>query len=152
MFRAAVFLLMFVLPIGSAAIELERHGFPHLYLAVIGKWFVFWGIGVRLCTAGIRQVLKPGLTSEGILKIKGERVWILVRELGAANAGIGTTAMVSLWQPAWRPSTALAGGLFLGLAGLLHLRNRSRDPDEDLAMYSDFFVAIVALTFLFGAA
>ena len=44
-------------------------------MEVIGTWFAFWAIGVRLFTAAVRQVIKPDLTSEGILGISGREAW-----------------------------------------------------------------------------
>jgi hypothetical protein len=149
MFVLVVVLLMFVLPLGCTAVELAQYGAHLSILLVLGKWSVFWGIGVRLFTAGMRQIIKPGLTSEGILGISGEKVWILVRELGAANVGIGLVAIVSLWKTAWQSPAALAGGLFLGFAGILHGANKHREIEENLAMYSDLFVAAIVLVFFF---
>lgn len=149
MFVLVVVLFMFVLPLGCTAVELTQYGTHLSVLLVLGKWLVFWGIGVRLFTAGVRQIIKPGLTSEGILRISGEKVWILVRELGAANVGIGLAAIASLWKSAWQPPAALAGGLFLGFAGALHAANKHREFAENLAMYSDLFVAAIALVFFF---
>ena len=82
---------------------------------------MFWAVGVRLLTAGARQIIKPGLTSEGILGIKGREAWQLVRELGFANVSIGLVGVVSLWKPSWRIPDAIVGGLFLLLAGIEHL-------------------------------
>jgi hypothetical protein len=68
-----------------------------LLWAVVGKWWVFWAVGVRLLSAGIRQILQPRFTSETILGIKGAEVLMVVRELGFANAAIGTVGVASLF-------------------------------------------------------
>jgi hypothetical protein len=33
---------------------------------LLGRWFVFWAVGVRLLTAGIRQIAQPRFTAETI--------------------------------------------------------------------------------------
>lgn len=99
MFVAAVTLLMFVCPALSVAVEVSVNNDHGALIDVVGKWFVFWAVGVRLFTAGMRQIARPGLTSEGILGIEGHAAWQLVRELGFANVAIGSIAVVSLWHP-----------------------------------------------------
>lgn len=142
MFIAAVTLFMGLFPSVSTIIDAATHHHEAL-IDLIGKWFVFWAVGVRLLTAGARQIIKPGLTSEGILGIKGREAWQLVRELGFANVGIGLAGVISLWKPTWRVPDALIGGLFLLLAGVEHLPKKHRTREENLAMYSDLAVGIL---------
>ena len=117
-------------------------------MEVVGTWFVFWAVGVRLLTAGVRQVVKPGLTSEGILGIPGREAWLLVRELGFANIAIGTIGILSLWNAGWRPAAALAGGLFLVAAGVLHAVKSHRDTEENVAMVSDLVIGLLMLVYV----
>ena len=100
---------------------------------------------MRLFTAGVRQIAKPGLTAEGILGIKDKASWQLVRELGFANTAIGVVGIISLWVSEWRLAGALAGGLFLLLAGLEHINKKHRDSDENLAMISDLWIGVIGL-------
>jgi hypothetical protein len=150
MYVVAVSLLMFIFPVASVLIELIANRNPAGLVLLIGKWFVFWAIGVRLFTAGLRQSIKPGLTSEGILGIKGKEVWIIVRELGFANIAIGLAGIIALWKPEWRLAVAFIGGLFLLLDGGQHIASRQRKFEENVAMYSDlvigFIMAIYVIT------
>jgi hypothetical protein len=148
MYVFAVVFLMFIFPIISIGIELivNKNAVPLIDL--IGKWFVFWAIGVRLFTAGLRQIIKPALTSEGILGIKTKEAWQLVRELGFANVAIGLMGIISLWITGWQTASALVGGLFLFLAGIEHLPKKSRGFEENLAMYSDLFIGVLMVTYL----
>jgi len=148
-YTLTIILLMFVLPILSVANEVIAGSDTHLLL-LIGKWFVFWGIGVRLLTAGIRQVLKPDLTSDGILGIKGKEAWQLVRELGFANIGIGLIGFLSLNIAGWSFAAGLAGGLFLLFAGIEHVRKKNRNSEETLAMVSDLIVGLIGLSYAFA--
>ena len=92
---------------------------------LVGKWFVFWSVGVRLLTAGLRQILQPEYTANVILGLRsGES--LVVRELGFANVALGAVGMFSLAFPTWRLPAALAGGIFYGLAGLNHALREHR--------------------------
>lgn len=68
MYFISVILLLTVFPAGSVAIDLVWGGGADK-MALIGKWFVFWAIGVRLFMAGMRQVARPQFTVEGIFEI-----------------------------------------------------------------------------------
>jgi hypothetical protein len=140
--------LMVIFPILFAVLELTiRPGHTSL-LEAFGRWFVFWGVGVRLFVAGIRQIIAPALTSEGILGIKGKAVWQIVRELGFTNLGIGLVAIASFWVPNWTYAAALAGGIFLTFAGIEHIRKKQRTFDESVAMITDLFVGVIALVYV----
>jgi hypothetical protein len=147
MFYAAVALFMFVCPAASVVIDLAN-GTDESTVAVVGMWFVFWAVGVRLLTAGARQVIKPALTSEGILGIPGRSAWQLVRELGFANLSLGLIGVSSLWRDDWRAPAALAGGLFLLLAGLEHVPKKTRSTEENVAMVSDLVIGLMMLGYV----
>jgi hypothetical protein len=139
---------MFLLPILSILVEVIANKNHAALIPLIGKWFVFWAIGIRLFTAAARQIIKPGLTSEGILGIKGKEVWVIVRELGFANAAMGLAGIISLWKPEWRLAVAFIGGLFLLLDGALHAKSKHRNFEENVAMYSDLFIGLVMAVFV----
>ncbi|UQA60428.1 hypothetical protein [Polyangium aurulentum] len=50
-YLAIVVLLMLVLPLASLLIETREPG-----LALVGKWWTFWAIGVRLPRDGFRTI------------------------------------------------------------------------------------------------
>lgn len=139
---------MFVFPVVSIVIDLLLGNNDTGLVAIVGQWFVFWAVGVRLLTAGVRQIIKPNLTSEGILGIKSKEAWQLVRELGFANVAIGLIAIISLWIAAWQPAAALAGGLFLLLAGIEHIPKKHRSLEENIAMGSDLFIGLLLFAYL----
>ena len=121
MYLTVVALLMFIFPAISVVVEsMGSHNHTSL-LMLIGKWFVFWAVGVRLFTAGLRQVIKPELTARDILGIKAKESWLLVQELGFANVSIGLLGICTIFKPEWLLPAALAGGLFYGLAGIRHI-------------------------------
>lgn len=149
MYLASVSLFMFIAPLASVITEafVNKNHIPLVLL--IGKWFVFWAIGVRLLTAGLRQIIKPELTAEGVFGIKNKASLPIVRELGFANTGIGIAGILSLWFTAWVPAIALVGGLFLLLDGLAHIFNK-RNSEENIAMYSDLFIGLLMTVYLIG--
>lgn len=113
----------------------------------LGIYTVFWGVGVRLLLASITQITRPQVTL-GILGIKTNEATQIIRELGFANLGMGIVGILSLWFPAWAPAVAIVAGVFLGLDGMTHLTKKQRNRKENVAMVTDLFVAVVALTFV----
>lgn len=139
--------LMLVLPLVSCAIELALRDFGLPLVPVIGKWLVFWGVGVRLLLAGFRQIAQPSFTAQKILGVTDERAFILVRELGFANTAMSTIAIASLFVPSWIMPAAVAGAIFLGLAGINHARQPERNSRENLAMVTDLVLAALLAMF-----
>ena len=109
---------------------------------LVGEWFAFWSVGVRLLLAGLRQIIQPRYTAEVILSLKSEEPFILVRELGFANLSVGLLGVGSLFFAPWRSAAVLVGGVFYGLAGFNHLLQPHRGKLENVAMLSDLWAAI----------
>ena len=148
MYLAVVVLLMGVFPVASILIEsVGFHGDAGLVF-LIGKWFVFWGVGMRLLLAGVRQMANPAFTADTIFGIKDKAAEVIVRELGFGNFAIGVLGAVSLLNREWVVPAAIAGGLFYGLAGALHLRNGNRNTNENIAMISDLFIFVMLALYL----
>ena len=147
MYVATIVLLMPVFPLASIAIEAIWHGAADLVM-LAGKWFVFWGVGIRLLTAGIRQSLQPSFTAVGIFGIRDPDAQKIVQELGFANVSIGLLGALSLALPTWLVPAALAGCVFYALAGIKHVFNAERSARENLAMVSDLLLALVLAGFL----
>ena len=98
MYFLSVLLFMLIAPAGSVWAEHWHFHIAAPLMLLVGKWFVFWGVGVRLTIAG-RQNIQPRFTSEEILGIKGDDPLPFVRELGMANLATGVVGLLSLWQP-----------------------------------------------------
>ena len=145
MYPFIVLLFMGVLPVGSifGEIEVLHSHVPIVFL--IGKWFVFWSFGVRLLTAGLRQVVQPSFTAKTILGIKGEDAQILVQELGFANMAMGLLGCLTWIRLDWILPSAIVGGVFYALAGAKHVTEKGKTFNEVLAMASDLLIAVVLL-------
>jgi hypothetical protein len=129
LYLLSVLVLMFVLPVVSILVEIAiSERLPDLW-DMVGKWFVFWAVGVRFVTAAIRQVANPSFTAKEIFRIDSRESDVIVRELGFANFCMGLVGILSFLMSAWRTAAALDGGLYLGLAGLQHiLKKPARCP------------------------
>src|SRR3569623_2132907 len=98
MYFAVIALTMLVLPLGSIAVEHALH--PDIStMTLVGRWFVFWGVGVRLGLAGVRQSLQPAFTAKEIFKMAGDEAFPVVRELGFANISMAVIALASVGIP-----------------------------------------------------
>jgi hypothetical protein len=148
MYLTVVILLMGALPVVSIVAEAAlSHGGADLTL-LIGKWFVFWPVGVRLILAGLRQIANPSFAAESIFRIRDTGALSIVRELGFGNLSIGLLGACALFNPGWITPAAVAGGLFYGLAGVQHLMKGDRNAKETIAMVSDLLVLLVLAVFL----
>jgi len=146
LYLASVLLFMLLLPVISIVIDAGyKSGISIFY---IGKWFVFWAIGIRLLTAGLRQVIKPGFTAKDILHIDSIESHIIVRELGFANICFGLAGVLSLYIPEWRTAAAFTGGLYMGIAGVQHIIKKPSTPNEVVAMVSDIFIFLVMAVYV----
>jgi hypothetical protein len=147
MYIALVVLLMLVLPVLSIAVEMLTGSDAGL-LFLVGKWFVFWAVGVRLFTAGVHQLVQPGYTSGTIFRIADPNAEKLVTEIGFGNLSIGLLGLLTIVFPAWIVPAALAGGLFYLLAGIKHVMNRDRTSAETIPLVSDLGMGILLAIWL----
>jgi hypothetical protein len=140
-------LLLFILPLLSIVSEfiLEKES-PDWTL--IGKWFIFWAIGIRLFTAGIKQSSNPEYTAGKIFNMKSSESFVVIRELGFANIALGVMGILSVINSNWRILAAVTGGLFFGLAGIQHLFKKPDSRNELIAMLYDIIVLLIILLFL----
>jgi hypothetical protein len=132
-----------VLPIVSGIWELAAVGGDPVL--VLGKWWVFWGVGTRLLVAGVAQLSGKGPTAQILGSTEStvqERQ--LTRELGAANVGMGLAGLLAIVAD-WALPAGIAGGFFLLVAGLLHLPKKGKNAQETLATWTDLVVGLAVL-------
>lgn len=144
----SIVLLMLILPVISITAEwiFYAHSFSS---ELAGKWFIFWAIGLRLLTAGLKQVIKPAFTAIEIFHLRSEDSQIIVRELGFANICFGLTGILSLFIPQMRSAAAFAGGLYMGIAGVNHVIKKTASANEVVAMISDLFILLLMAAYLY---
>ncbi|WP_274425523.1 hypothetical protein [Chelativorans sp. YIM 93263] len=146
----SILLFMVILPVISI-VQDTIFGTTDL-MASIGKWFVYWGVGWRLATAGVHQLLKPSFTAKDIFEIDDPNAGKLVLEIGFGNLAIGIAAIASLYIPEWIAGLALAGAIFYALAGIQHVRNGASTRPEIFAMVSNLGIAAILIAYLFWLA
>jgi len=139
---------MIFLPALSVIIDLRFNHYDNALILMIGKWFIFWAIGIRLLTAGLNQILRPGFTAESIFHLNNKESFVIIRELGIANTCSGLAAIISIFVSQWRIPAAFIGGLFLGIAGLQHLIRKPDNPNELIPMISNMFIFIIMAIYL----
>lgn len=109
------------------------------------KWFVFSGVGLRLGSSGIKQIVDPGFTATAIFGIKDEKAYALVKEIGFANVSFSLIALLSIVFATFRIPAAISGGTYFLLAGLLHVFKEKGSEKEIFAMVSDLCIATILL-------
>jgi hypothetical protein len=124
-------------------------GEPIIFL--VGRWFVFWGVGVRLTLAGLRQFYQPAFTATEIFHMKSEEALPLVRELGVANIATGTVGLLSVAFASFILPASISAAIFYGVAGIRHVVERDRSSNENIAMASDLFLFVVLAVFVAGS-
>lgn len=150
MYILVVGLTMLVLPVASILVE---HGFQPTtsVIVLVGRWFVFWGIGVRLALAGFRQFFQPEFTARKIFHMRDDEALPIVRELGVTNIAAGVVGLISVGVPSFVLPAAISAGIFYGVAGVRHVAERERSRNENVAMISDLFIAIVLVVYICAA-
>lgn len=147
LYFVSVLLFMLLLPLVSVIINMYQDGLP-FSLLLAGKWLIFWAIGVRLFIAGIRQATKPAFTAQQIFRISGSDSFPVIRELGFANICLGLIAILSILRPTWQMPAAMAGGLYFGLAGMLHVFKKPDSRNEVIALVSDLYIFLIMLFYV----
>jgi hypothetical protein len=148
MYLAIIVLLMGVLPIVSVIAEYFVLNTSSDLLFLVGRWFVFWGTGVRQFTAGLSQTFNPGYTSQTIFRIPDPNAEKLVREIGFGNLAMGAIGLLSILNDQWVAPAATASLIYYALAALGHWFNRERTAVEAIPLWSDILFSIVLLGFL----
>ncbi len=136
---------MVICPALSVATEAAASHHTVSIFALTAKWFVFWAVGIRQFTGGVWQTLKPQFTAAKIFEIHDPASYPIVREVGFGNISMGTLGIFTLSHPGWLVPAAVVGGLYYGLAGLLHVLRKGKNALEQTATISDAFAFFVLL-------
>jgi hypothetical protein len=137
-YLAIVALTMFVLPVASVLIEHSlRPDAPVVFL--LGRWFVFWGVGVRLALAGLRQFFQPAFRQRDIPH-SGRRGAVAGARTGRCEHRDGGRGPAVAGLRELYPPIPISAGVFYGVAGFRHMAEKSRSRNETIAMASDLFL------------
>lgn len=141
----SILFLIFIVPIFGALIESNLLSSTKDLFNLIAKWFIFSALGLRLTTAGLKQILNPDFTLKIIFNLPSNEYAIIVRELGFSNLCIGMLGLLSIFLNQFFISAAISGGLFLGLAGFYHLISKPKNLNQKIAMISDLFIFLITI-------
>ncbi|WP_051560500.1 DUF6790 family protein [Clostridium beijerinckii] len=145
LYEISVIIFFILLPVIASTVNILINRSEISPFSLIFKWFVFSGVGLRLFTAGLKQSINPSFTAKEIFKVNEEKSFRIVREVGFANISLGLIGILSLPFLEFRLAAAVAGGLYFGLAGCLHLFSKMRNKDEIFAMFSDYFIFVILM-------
>lgn len=146
-YLVSVSLMTFIIPLAGFLTEHFVNG-TVLTFGLLGKWFIFSAVGLRLFIAGIMQSLNPAFTAKQIFHIDSPQVFPIVRELGFANICFGMTGIIALFKPEWRIVSAFASSIYYGLAGAQHLVKKPVGVNEAFALWTDLLIFGVLLAYL----
>ena len=142
-----VSVLTFVLPVICSVIQMIVVKDTQFSFELIGKWFIFSAVGLRLFMAGIKQTTNPAFTAKEIFHIDSPESFPILRELGFANLCFGLIGIVSLFLPPWRIVSAFGSGLYYGIAGVQHLLKKSAGANEKFALITDILIFLFLLVY-----
>ena len=144
-----VLAVMFLIPSICVVVDFFIIKKENQFINALGKWFIFWMIGIRLLTAGLKQVFDPAFTAS-MLNLDSTG-FVIIQELGFANVLFGLLAIISLFVTKFRLSATI-GGFYLGMAGILHVTRIGEEVSfkETVAMVSDLFALMIVLIYCIG--
>ena len=144
----SVSLLTFILPAVASSIERFIDRNQAFTFELIGKWFIFSAVGLRLFVAGIKQTTNPAFTLKEIFHMDSPESFPIIRELGFANLCFGLIGIISLFLPQWRIVSAFGSGLYYGFAGIQHLLKKPVGTNEKFALITDIVIFLFLLVYV----
>ena len=142
-----VFVNILVLPIISIVINLiinNRKNNSENIFEIIGKWFIFWSLGVRLIIAGLMQIFNPIYTNN-LLQLSLND-FIIIRELGLANFSIGLLCTISYFKKSLQKYVCIYMFIFFTGASILHIiRIENINFDELISLITDIILIIISM-------
>lgn len=139
-YEISVIAFFYILPVISIAAEYFYNNSPLTFIVV--KWVLFWGVGMRLFTCGLKQSVQPAFTAKSIFEIKDEKAYPVVRELGFANISMGLCGILSLFYGGFRGAVWVAGLTYYTLALVQHIIRKEKSAAEGFAAVTDFTIVL----------
>jgi len=143
-----VFGIILVLPVISIGINVfinfkkkNKNNFPE----IIGNWFIFWSIGIRLFTTGLMQIFNPVYTAN-LLQLNLND-FIVIRELGLSNFSIGLLGIISFFKHGLQKYVCLYILIFFSGASIIHITRLLQYAylDEIITLITNIFTIIVSV-------
>ncbi|HTE28416.1 hypothetical protein [Flavitalea sp.] len=138
-------ILLTALPVLSVACE-HHFGQAALTGTLIGKWFAFWAIGIRLLVAGFMQLTRKS-NSRNHLSAR-EDSGMVKKATGVANLVLSALGFLCVASSEGSLLAAITVGVYLGLAGLQHDFKKPATASGWISLIYDFIVFSVIATCL----
>jgi hypothetical protein len=143
-----VFGIILVLPIVSIGINVFinfRKKIENNFPEIIGNWFIFWSIGIRLFTAGLMQIFNPNYTAN-LLQLNLNDL-IVIRELGLSNSSIGLLGIISFFKYGLQKYVCLYILIFFSGASIIHITRLLQHThfDEIITLITNVFIIFVSV-------
>jgi hypothetical protein len=142
-----VSVLTFILPLLCSVGQILINKDIPFSFDLIGKWFIFSAVGLRLFIAGIKQTTDPAFTAKEIFHLDNPDSFPIIRELGFANLCFGLVGVFSLFFPQWRVVSAFGSGLYYGIAGLQHFLKKPVGTNEKFALITDIIIFLLLFAY-----
>lgn len=140
MYEISVIAFFYILPVISITAECFYNNSP--FTSIVVKWVLFWGVGMRLFTCGLKQSVQPAFTANSIFEMKDEKAYPVVRELGSANLSMGLCGILSVFYGGFRGAVWVAGLTYYTLALVLHIIRKEKNAAEGFAAVTDFTIVL----------
>ncbi len=146
-----VSVLTFIVPLVCTVAHVLSDKDAIVSFGLVGKWFIFSAVGLRLFIAGIKQTTDPAFTAKEIFHLDSPDSFPIVRELGFANLCFGLVGIGSLFFPGWRVVSAFGSGIYYGIAGLQHFLKKPAGANEKFALVTDMIIFLLLLIYFIKA-
>jgi hypothetical protein len=143
-FEISVISFFYILPISCILIEIIAFSQTDIWWIMI-KWFVFWGVGLRLFTCGMKQVISPEFTAKVIFEVEDSKSYSVIRELGFSNICAGLCGMLSLVYIKFRVVALFIGIVYYGLVLIQHAIRRKKNASEIFVTITDLSIVLELL-------
>ncbi len=117
---------------------------------LIGKWFIFWGLGVYLLASGIVHMVRPLADLNRFYGSKDQVARGMVRKLGIAKITMGVAGILSLFNGQLLEITALMTVVYFGMTTLWYFLRKADPAYEAFTLVSDLMLFSTSLLFLFS--
>jgi len=143
-----VFGIILILPIISIGINIfvnYKKNIKNNFSEIIGNWFIFWSIGIRLFTAGLMQIFNPVYTAN-LLRLNLND-FIVIRELGLSNLSIGLLGIISFYKHGLQKYVCIYILIFFSGASIIHITRllQYSNFDEIITLITNIFIIMISI-------
>lgn len=114
----AEILVLTALPLVSLIIE-HKINDVEIQAGLVGKWFVFWTVGIRLLIGGVVQIL-AALRQGNTILLRSNAGSDTRKIVGIVKMALAVLGFLCIINDKWSLLAAVTAGFYIGLAGFQH--------------------------------